>query len=73
MTKEKIKVNLVELCLDLAAIPFSAVEKEMGVELEIWNGEDEIFEYTEEGQEIFDKYYDEIWNYLVSQGFENRD
>lgn len=65
MTKEKIKVNLVELCSDLAAFTFNSVE------LQYWDQEEETFKYTEEGQYIFDKHYNEIWNYLESQGFEN--
>jgi len=66
------KVNLVELCSDLAAFTFNAVEKALGGNsLKEWDKEEKVFKYTEEGQHVFDKHYDEVWNYLVSQGFEN--
>ena len=71
MTKEKIKVNLVELCSDLANFPTDALEKGSGEAFEYYDEDEECFKYTERGQQIFDKYYNEIWNYLESQGFEN--
>lgn len=67
-------LNLVELASEMAEVMLHNVAQQSGIEeKEIIEdfGEDEFSGYTEEAQDLFNEYYDEIWEYLENKGFKH--
>jgi len=66
---DKNKVNLVELCSDLADIAIVKIQDKTGeCALAIL---DNTVVYTDDYQLIFNQLYDEYWNILTTHGFEH--
>lgn len=72
--KIKKKLNLVELASEMAsAMLFNASQQSGILEENLFEEENdgELTTYTEEAQELFNEYYDDIWEYLVNKGFKH--
>ena len=71
MEKMKIKkeINLVEVCSELADLAIVEMENltgEMAIDVK-----DGVIFYTEKYQDIFNRLYDEYWEFLEKQGFKH--
>lgn len=61
------KVNLVEICSELADI--AIVEMEILTNDVAIYSKDDVIHYTEKYQDIFNRLYDDYWALLEQQGF----
>lgn len=72
--KIKKELNLVELASEIASVMLFNVTQQSGIkEEDLFEEENdgELTTYTEEAQDLFNKYYDEIWEYLENKGFKH--
>jgi hypothetical protein len=70
--KIKKELNLVELASETASTLLLNVLYNSGwKQNEIFVEEDGVSTYTEEAQDIFNEYYDEIYEYLENKGFKH--
>lgn len=71
--KIKKELNLVELASTIADTMLYNVALQSGCDENMFKEEsdEEFLEYTEEAQDLFNEYYDEIWEYLVNKGFKH--
>lgn len=74
--KIKKELNLVELASEMAETMLLNVILQSGLKskdlIEDF-GEEEFVAYTDEAQDLFNKYYDEIYNMLCNLGFKHKD
>jgi hypothetical protein len=71
----KNKLNLVELASEIASVMLFNVTQQSGIkEEDLFEEENdgELTTYTEEAQDLFNKYYDEIYEFLEKQGFKHK-
>lgn len=70
--KIKKELNLVELASEMASFMLKSIILQNGYNLNDYFiiDEDES-KYTEEAQDIFNEYYDEIYEYLEDRGFKH--
>ena len=72
----KNKLNLVELASEMAETMLLNITLQSGLKskdvIEDF-GEDEFVAYTDEAQDLFNKYYDEIYEFLEKQGFKHKE
>ena len=71
----KNKLNLVELASEIASVMLFNVPQQSGIkEEDLFEEENdgELTTYTEEAQDLFNKYYDEIYEFLEKQGFKHK-
>ena len=71
----KNKLNLVELASEMAGAMLKNVTEQNGYkESDIieYLDVDEFGCYTDEAQDLFNKYYDEIYEFLEKQGFKHK-
>ncbi len=67
---DKNKVNLVEICSELADIAITKIEEKTGnCALAVL---DNTVVYTDEYQHVFNELYDEYWNFFITHGFEHK-
>jgi hypothetical protein len=72
----KNKLNLVELASEIASVMLFNVTQQSGIkEEDLFEEENdgELTTYTEEAQDLFNKYYDEIYEFLEKQGFKHKE
>ena len=74
--KIKKELNLVELASEMAETMLLNVTLQSGLKSEdiIEDfGSEEFSAYTDEAQDLFNKYYDEIYEFLEKQGFKHKE
>ena len=72
----KNKLNLVELASEIASVMLFNATQQSGIkEEDLFEEENdgELTTYTEEAQDLFNKYYDEIYEFLEKQGFKHKE
>lgn len=72
----KNKLNLVELASEMAGTMLKNVTEQNGwkeYEVIVHSHDDKFSWYTEEAQDLFNKYYDEIYEFLEKQGFKHKE
>ncbi len=74
--KIKKELNLVELASEMAETMLLNVTLQSGLKSEdiIEDfGSEEFSAYTDEAQDVYNEYYDEIYNMLCNSGFKHKD
>ena len=74
--KIKKELNLVELASEMAETMLLNVTLQSGLKSEdiIEDfGSEEFSAYTDEAQDLFNKYYDEVYEFLEKQGFKHKE
>lgn len=72
----KNKLNLVELASEMAETMLKNVTEQNGwkeYEVIVHSYDDKFSWYTDEAQDLFNKYYDEVYEFLEKQGFKHKE